>query len=275
MSLVVAIKALDGIVLATDSRRVYRTPRRDGLRVGDRYWTFDGDVKLYRLPAPHSWVATAFVGGGPQDACSTATAIVETAARLPRCRLSVHEYSERLSDVLMAHADGARMSGQFKVGAVVAGYDAGESQGRVFVVEAPGAPEPVEQHPGALGMTWYGTRFFVDGLVPQMNIPLGTMSLARCSDLAEFLIRTSAEAQRFSVGSEGIGGPVDILTVTPCAGARFAQRKAAVKVSPVERVIGPVWPVATVEVPEDDHQPAGYTVHETLSIDEYRARLGD
>jgi hypothetical protein len=52
------------------------------------------------------------------------------------------------------------------------------------------------------------------------------MSLGDCVDLAKFLIHTTIDTLRFSLGViRGCGGPVDVTTITAQAGLSFVQRK--------------------------------------------------
>jgi hypothetical protein len=61
-----------------------------------------------------------------------------------------------------------------------------------------------------------------------MAVPLDRMPLAACADLAAFLIQTTIDWQRFQAGGQcGVGGPVDVLTITSADGARFVRRKDA------------------------------------------------
>lgn len=73
-----------------------------------------------------------------------------------------------------------------------------------------------------------------------MPIPLQAMPLQDCVDLAIFFIRTTAEAQRLTFGIRGVGGPIDVATITRREGLRFVQRKKVVgerltQVTPVDR----------------------------------------
>jgi hypothetical protein len=144
---------------------------------------------------------------------------------------------------------------------VVGGFNEDEPYGRVFMVEIPGNPTPVEQqpNPGDFGITWGGQREFVDRLIQgfdyrlpeivsntlslqpqqvqslmqslnvlQMPLPLAAMPLQDCVDLAIFFVRTTITAQRLTVGIRGCGGPIDVATITRREGLRFIQRKEIV-----------------------------------------------
>lgn len=59
----------------------------------------------------------------------------------------------------------------------------------------------------------------------QLPIPLNALALQDCVDLAIFLVRTTIEAQRLTVGIRGCGGSIDVATVTRNQGLTFVQRK--------------------------------------------------
>jgi hypothetical protein len=61
--------------------------------------------------------------------------------------------------------------------------------------------------------------------VLQMPVPIQAMPLQDCVDLAVFFIRTTIAAQSLTVGTRGVGGPIDVATVTRRRGLEFIQRK--------------------------------------------------
>jgi len=141
---------------------------------------------------------------------------------------------------------------------VVGGYNENEHFGRVFIIEIPFKPEPVEQNPGpnTFGITWGGQKDIVDrlmsgcdyrlskliidslGLNPtqiellnqvlqsvQLPIPINLLPLQDCVDLAIFFIRTTINAQNLIINLRGVGGPIDVATITRREGFKFVQRK--------------------------------------------------
>jgi hypothetical protein len=141
---------------------------------------------------------------------------------------------------------------------VVGGYDFRAAYGRVFVIDIPTRPVAVEQTPGDgnFGITWGGQSEFMDRLIRgydrrlpdiiaktlkltparkreveaaigqvQMALPLPAMPLQDCVDLAVFFIRTTIAAQSLTVGVRGVGGPIDVATVTRSGGLEFIRRK--------------------------------------------------
>ncbi len=183
-----------------------------------------------------------------------------TAAPAPR--LSVAAFTQRLSDFFMdqwRQAIPADYAGPDMV-FVVGGFDDGEPYGTVLEFYVPSRPAPVVKHAsGAFGMVWGGQRETVDRIVQgydaalpaivqkelgltdaqrdqlvtafgrlQMSLPLQAMALQDCVDLAIFFIRTTIAAQRLMVTVRGVGGPIDVATVTRQNGLSFIQRKSVV-----------------------------------------------
>ena len=140
---------------------------------------------------------------------------------------------------------------------VVAGFDEGEAYGKVYIIDIPRKPEPEGRTltPEEFGITWGGQREIVDRLIQgfdarllkaieQMNlnpeqtstlqstlgelqlpIPIQALPLQDCVDLAVFFIRTTISAQKLLVGLRGVGGPIDVATITQTDGLQFVQRK--------------------------------------------------
>lgn len=262
MSLGIVIKAPEGIVLATESRLTItaQSPDRAAIHV-----SFDNATKLFAFANPHlpndALPAIGVITYG-QAAIGLRTAqsfIPEFEAGLPQERLTVRDFARQLSTFFLQHWQMAMPAEYTGPGMsfVVAGFDAGEPYGRVFFIEIPGKPDPTEHYaaPGEFGITWGGQREIVDRLLQgfdgrlgevlstatfpaeqqakvqsilnaiKMPIPLQAMPLQDCVDLAIFFIRTTISAQRLTLGLRGVGGPIDVATITRQEGLRFVQRK--------------------------------------------------
>jgi hypothetical protein len=266
MSLGVVIKAPEGLVLATDSRLTLtaQSPETPPLHVNfdnvSKLLSF-GEPNTYvgvvtyglaviGLRTPQSFVPEfeAQLAQGPQ----------------PR-RLTVSEFAVKFSEffvgqwkqfeaTLPAPYTGPNMT------FVVAGYDDDEPYGKMFLIEIPAKSSPTAQHDGVgmFGIAWGGQREIVDRLLQgfderlgtaiarlglpsdqtdalakvrqqiQMPIPLQALPLQDCVDLAIFFIRTTIIAQKLTVGIRGVGGPIDVATITRHEGLRFVQRKRIV-----------------------------------------------
>jgi hypothetical protein len=184
------------------------------------------------------------------------------AAPATPAKLPVGEFSQRLSDFFMEQwrlGMPAKYAGPDMI-FVIGGYDDGEPYGTVLEFYIPSRPTPVvKQAAGQFGMVWGGQRETVDRIVQgydsglpaivqkelgltdpqrdqmvqaigrlQMSLPLQAMALQDCVDLAIFFIRTTIAAQRLTVTVRGVGGPIDVATVTRQSGLQFVQRKSVV-----------------------------------------------
>lgn len=88
---------------------------------------------------------------------------------------------------------------------------------------------PVQLALGLRSLTDAQRDQLVAALEPlQMSLPLQAMALQDCVDLAIFFIRTTIAAQRLTVTVRGVGGPIDVATVTRQNGLAFVQRKSVV-----------------------------------------------
>jgi hypothetical protein len=141
---------------------------------------------------------------------------------------------------------------------LVGGYDEKAPHGRVFHVTVPTAPKPVEFAAGEFGATWGGQRQFVDRLMhfdPEITrhiydaldvsadqrkpdtlelelrkklglpIPWQFLPLQDCVDLCIFLIRTTIQLQQWLVHLRGVGGAIDVATITRTDGFKVVQVK--------------------------------------------------
>jgi len=148
---------------------------------------------------------------------------------------------------------------------LVGGYDAGGTYGRVFEFFVPSRPDPHETLPaGQFGATWGGQHEVVSRLIngfdhaaPQVvrqflnvpvqlqpgqadpldtelktrfaaKIPWQFLPLQDCVDLSIFLVRATITLQKWTVGIRGVGGAVDVATVTRTAGFKYIQQKEIV-----------------------------------------------
>lgn len=176
-------------------------------------------------------------------------------------RFSVEEFSKELSDFFMAQWK-ETMPADYKGDPLiflVGGYDEGAAYGRVFQVIVPYQPIPQEQSSGngVFGITWGGqyeilTRLLSGydpnltnavkdrlklsneqkqdldqflGPVFNLPIPYQFLPLQDCVDLSIFLIRTTIELQKWMIGIRGVGGVIDVATITRTDGFHYVQRK--------------------------------------------------
>jgi hypothetical protein len=178
-------------------------------------------------------------------------------------RLSVEAVAQRLSHFFMTQWEKSKMPPREEyMGAgepmifLVGGYNSTEPYGRVYDFFIPHRPEPTEQNVDTFGVTWGGQRQIVDRLLnvdPALNdilqehfdldpvrrdalgqllrerlsppIPYQFLSLQDCVDFSIFLVRTTIDFQSFQVGVRGVGGAIDVATITRTDGFKPVQQK--------------------------------------------------
>jgi hypothetical protein len=143
---------------------------------------------------------------------------------------------------------------------LIGGYDKDSAYGRVFEVAIPNNPKPVEHNATDFGATWGGQTEFterllngydrslgshiqqvlgldnarrdalIDSLKPKLAvaIPYQFLPLQDCVSMAIFIIRTTITLQTWQVGVRGVGGFIDLGTITRTEGFRFIQQKELV-----------------------------------------------
>jgi len=176
MSLGIAFKGPEGIVLAADSRVTLtgqmQQPNQPPVLIPS---TYDNATKLLRVKGQtHVGAVTYGVGAIGQKEPRTAHSYIpefEKELELLKIsdRLSVQDFSTRLSDFFLKKWQDHKMAsipGQDMV-FLVGGYDVGATYGKVFEINIPSRPEPFEWHsgPGEFGCVWGGQREYVDRLI--------------------------------------------------------------------------------------------------------------
>ena len=141
---------------------------------------------------------------------------------------------------------------------LVAGFNLGEAYGRVYRVSVPDAPDPDEQQVGAFGLTWGGQQEFVnrmlhgadfraadiakdelkltdaqaDSLKKRLQkdlglpIPWAFLPLQDGVDISAFFVNMTSAIQTWTVGIRGVGGAVDVATITRTEGFRAIKKKS-------------------------------------------------
>jgi hypothetical protein len=141
---------------------------------------------------------------------------------------------------------------------LIGGYDHQAPYGRVFEFYIPNRPIPTERYagPGEFGAVWGGQRQFVDRLLNGYDprvldlaeselgldaaakarlaqklgelgtpIPYPFLPLQDCVDLSIFLVRATMKLQTWTVDVRGVGGAVDVATITKTDGFNAVQLK--------------------------------------------------
>ncbi len=263
MSLGIVVKGPEGLVLAADSRVTLEKHEAGKTPISVN---FDNATKLLsfgRPDEPHKYVGVVTYGQAAIGLRTANSFLPEFEEGLPTERLRIDDFAKRLSDFFIKQwqtgmpSDWAGPSMTFVVG----GFNEREPYGRVYLVEIPNNPTLIEQNPqpGQFGITWGGQREFVDRLLRgydhqlpelikntlhlkpaqmselmsalqplQMSIPVQMLALQDCVNLAIFFIRNTIEAQELSVGLRGVGGEIDVATITRREGIHFVQQKKIV-----------------------------------------------
>lgn len=262
MSLGIAFKGAEGIVLAADSRVTLfaQTPDQKMQLPA----SFDNATKLLCVNGQKYIGAVTYgIGAIGQRAPRTAHSFIpEFEQELPKEeRLSVEDFATRLGRFYLKQWEEADMPkglpGHDMV-FLVGGYDEGAPYGRVFDLQVPSRPTPKEWNAGSeFGITWGGQAEFVHRLLngfddqllavvqeflklpPEQigslrdqlrmrlsaRIPYQFLPLQDCVDVAIFLIRTTVNIHAWSVGIRGVGGAIDVATITRTEGFKAIQEK--------------------------------------------------
>ncbi len=181
-------------------------------------------------------------------------------------RLKVEAFAEKLSEFFMGQWKTLKMPANLPPGNemvfLVGGYDKDQAYGNVFGFTVPSDPKPKQLIPeGQFGANWGGQREFTDRLLQGFDpnlpnvvydilgvaqekrdatlaeqlkakllipIPWQFLPLQDCVDLATFIVRTTIAAQKFVVGVRGVGGAVDVATITRVDGLKEIQVKQVI-----------------------------------------------
>jgi hypothetical protein len=257
MSLGIAFKGPEGIVLAADSR-VTLMGQIPGQPIVIPA-TYDNASKLLRIDnyQTHVGAITYGVGALGQQEFRTAHSLMpefEDYLKEKKVdkRLGVEDFAKHLSDFFLNQWT-SRMSPPvpnvqtMDMAFIVGGYDENEAYGKVFEFYIPSRPIPRETIPGAtFGLTWGGQREYVDRLLNGFDdnllmltqqslglndtqrenlrqhlakslsapIPYQFLPLQDCVNLSVFLIRTTIGIQSCFTGLRGVGGSIDVATIT-------------------------------------------------------------
>lgn len=225
--------------------------------------TFDNAHKLLRV-AGQPFIGVVTFGAGALGTTEPRTAhsfLPDFETELNNTgRLTVRDFAQRLSDFFLDKwrtlMPATVVPGQDMI-FYIAGFDEGEPYGRVYEILIPTRPAPNETCADVFGLTWGGQREIVDRILqgfddrvpaevqqqlaltgPQtqalrdhlkqnlsLPIPYQFLPLQDCIDLATLLVRTTAQLQTLVVGVRGVGGPVDVATITRTEGFEEVQMK--------------------------------------------------
>lgn len=265
MSLGIVIKVPEGLVLAAESR-ITLTAHMDtpqGKQQLPVY--FDNATKLLSFSEPNKTVGAVTYGQaviGLTNPRTAASFIPEFEASLPKERLSVFDFAEKISEFYLKQWN-LSMPPIEKIGNipnmtfVVAGFNEDEVYGEVYVIDIPRQPKPLARSKNnEFNITFGGQQEVVSriimghdlrlpavlkselNLTPEQTtkfnkiinkfglpIPLEVLALQDGIDLAYFFIKTTIDAQKLSVTLRGVGGAIDVAIIKRNKDLQFIQRK--------------------------------------------------
>jgi hypothetical protein len=176
MSLGIAFKGPEGVVLAADSRvtlaaQLAQPGGKPSMLLPS---TYDNATKLLRVKGQDHVGAVTYGAGAigqtePRTAHSYIPELEQELAKESFRRLSVEDFARRLSQFFLTKWQAQNMptvQGQ-DMAFLVGGYDEGATYGRVFEVFVPSRPTPNEWHagPGQFGLVWGGQKEYADRLM--------------------------------------------------------------------------------------------------------------
>ena len=266
MSLGIAFKGAEGIVLAADSRVTLTATNNDPSSQEVLQGYYDNAVKLLKVNG-QDFVGAVTYGAGaigqqsPRTAHSYLPEFEALLSKGKRRRLPVEEFAVKLSEFFAQQWRDSQMPESHPpMDFLVGGIDRGEPYGKVFGFAIPNNSTPREIHPGPdqFGMVWGGQKQFADRVIAgfdeqllnvvqealeltaekrvelekqlrerlQATIPFPFLPLQDSVDLSILLIRTTIAIQNWVVGVRGVGGPIDVATITRTAGFKPIQLKS-------------------------------------------------
>ena len=258
MSLAVVVKGPEGLVLAADTRITVSAQRKgDAVPLVVNY---DNATKVLGFSEPHGWVGAVTYGDALIGTRTAHSVVPELELEMRRERCTVLEYAQFLSEFYRTRWERAGLPSKTPgdgMSFVVGGYDEESPYGAVFLFNIPHAPEPAPRNENGFGVTWGGQleitsrimhgydpglfpligkhlnisdtdiRVLQDSITPNFEyaIPYEVLLLQDCVDLAIFLIRTTITAQNLAIRLRGVGGAIEVATVTRTGGLKWLQRK--------------------------------------------------
>lgn len=173
---------------------------------------------------------------------------------------TVNEFASWLSEFLMQKHKESTVPSNSSTELLIGGFDAGEPYGKVFRFSIPGPTYPTEllTGPHPFGLQWGGMPEFVQRIIlgfdvktlmatrqilnltdeqlhllqtqlpsfTQATIPYEILDLQDSVDLTILLIRTTISILNLTAGNRGVGGPIDVATITRKDGFKFVQKKS-------------------------------------------------
>ncbi len=230
MSLVVTVYVPSGIVMAADSRMtVQRSDDRDEgeqkVRVQQQLVLSDNaskvvelrkvgvGVSVYDAGVINNQPVDSHVHRFEEEAVTPDDDVISVSSKL------VEYFQTNFPGVAVGyHVGGYRLDGRASIPYVLVGH----------TVREPGAKRVNADDEGKVlyGITRAGDTLVANRLIDPNHLPLfAAMPLQDAVDYSVHLIRTTIDTMRFEPRFPSVGGPIDVLVVTPGGGMRWVQRK--------------------------------------------------
>ena len=257
MSLGIVVKGPEGVVLAADTRITLTANRKNAPPLNVN---FDNATKILTFGEPHNHVAAVTYGAAVIGKRPAHSYIPELELELGKGpRESIQAYAEKISAFFQARwkeANPSNKSASGEMTFIVGGYDEDAPYGAVFLFTVPNKPSAEARNEDGFGMTWGGQSQIASRImqgfdpallailkqVPKLTslqvssieksleqlrhpVPFDILALQDCVDLATFLIRTTMAAQDLAIGLRGVGGTIEVASITRAKGFDWVQRK--------------------------------------------------
>ena len=213
MSLLIAIKSPEGIVICSDSRLSVSQP--NGTPLPDTAF-FDSGTKVWVLSPPNHTVSVGFVGQAASGVRSVGSLLREYGEAVG-VRKTVEEIARDLHGKL-------RPMGLGNIALTVAGFDTTNFYGRMFQINLPG--ELKELYPQASwGVATGGKDDLARLVIGAIKPTLELMPLGASIDLCKWLIGLTTESQKYSLGVASVGGGPQVAVLEKGRPARLFDPK--------------------------------------------------
>ena len=260
MSLVAVVKGPEGVVLGADTRLTLTVNDPNDSR---RDVNYDNATKFLTFPLSGSGVHVAAVtyGNAIIDGRSVPSYTPEIELQMDPLPETVEQYAGYISKFFQDKWNQISISNpnsiQGSITIIVGGYDRNKPHGSIYDFNIPYNPVPQPHYEGSFGMRWGGqlniANRIIHGFDPELfsliskelsvppdkaqefvetarshleyAIPYRMLPLQDCIDLVTFLIRTTITAQGLSTGMRGVGGTIEVASITRTDGFGWVQKR--------------------------------------------------
>ncbi len=253
MTIAIAMKINDGIILATDSASTILGQNENGdVEVHHTYFTAD---KLFNLKKGSPIGAMTWGSGSINDeSISTLVKDFRSSENNNDEDLSVSNTVDKFVEFLKP-----KLSNEVDIGFLIVGYSANESHPEMFLIEINNGQivnKTEINQDNNIAVSWFGDVYFLcrllfgyDEHLPEilkdnglsdeninliigdcnnkLQLPLGVpaMPIQDAIDLVKFLAESCVNFSRFTPGPQFIGGPIDLAVITKHEGFKWIERK--------------------------------------------------